>query len=180
MSRRRGLNERFFPLEIGNWAFGTDYYDREQDWLDKAWQKVKKSVSADDDLRDGRLAIKAISLGLIYLDFCKLGWDETVCRDYADWARVLGITPQLLKKMAAPNISEDDEDDDYQYSDLILLLANNSREEVFDILCPNINNYPEMVADLAAIKDSSEFANILDKVAPWFYEKCYYNLYESC
>jgi len=176
MQRCHDKSGKTFPLEIGIWALRTASYRKEQDWLNNAWQKVRKSVPADDDIKEAKLAIKAISLALIYLDFCVLAWEEEVNREYGDWARELGITPQVLRKLTvlAPDVAEEIEDDYCLYADLILKLANDAREEVFDILCPVFNDYPEMIDDMAAIKDPPDFSDVSDKVSSWFYEKCYY------
>jgi hypothetical protein len=176
MLRRHDWSGRTFPLDIGIWALRTASHDKERDWLNNAWQKVTNSVKADDDVKKAKLAIKAIAVALIYLDFCVLGWEEEVSWEYSDWAKELGLTPQILKQLAVltPEVTEEIEEDFGLYEELILKLANDSREEVFDILCPVFNNYPELIEELAAINDYHSSSDVSDRVCSWFHEKCYY------
>jgi hypothetical protein len=175
-----------FPLQnmVSMWSIRSPYYQNEVGWLSSSWDKVLKATPvADGDLITGaKRNLMAIALGLIYSDFCEIAWDELSRRergDCGDWARLLGITDEALLKIYDSNEAlreqfvREDILDDYVFDDAILFLANSARTKVFDILCPDFDRFPDLIEEMCAIKDVNELPEISDKVAGWFYEKCW-------
>jgi hypothetical protein len=166
---------RRFPLDVGIWSIQSDKHLREQYWLGSAWGEIlQANPKAESDREKVALALKAIALGLIYLDFCYFAWDEDSEREYVQWAKRLQITPSKLIEMGLVDKTEvmDIEEDDLEYKDVQLRLANEKRDEVFDILCPDPYDF-SMIEELAATKDPSEFPEVMGCVSNWFAEKCY-------
>ena len=167
-----------FPLDMHVWTGEAER--REKEWLGKSWHSIKQKFPVDsaEDLAKAELGLRAISLTLIYLEFCHLAWDleSEPLSECEDWAKKFGIDHKILVQLAKSKghkitKKELDEWPDL-FAETLLEMADDLREEVFDTLCPVFNDYPEMIEGLAAIKDPSESSDVSDKVCSWFSEKC--------
>lgn len=175
---------RPFQLEMKVWIRGSKQNQAEHEWLSKSSQLIKQAypVQSDDELGKAKLGLMLIALGLIYLDFCYRAWDigSEPLYECEPWANSVGIDKKTLIKLAkAANVKltvKDFNEDKDLFAETVLEFANEVRTKVFDLLCPNLYQYPEIIKELCEINDSSEFSNILDKVDSWFSDKCSYPL----
>lgn len=173
-----GRLRRLFPISIAQW--GGEAGIREKEWLGKTWVTFKQKFFIDPTNKrdEAKLGLQAITLALIYLDFCYLAWgleyDIFACEE---WAEELGIDKKSLIKLAREKgdklTMKDFTGDNTLFADTLFKMANQLREEVFDLICPNTDDCACIIEDLSSINDSSEYPMILEKVYPWFSEKCY-------
>lgn len=170
-----------FPLNIGVWCSGTDSYHREQKWLAKAWTLIRCiPIEADcESLSVTKRSLLAISLASYYLDFCEMAWGEgsELVYQCEKWVKKLGISSANICELSSeyPDAFEeyDLEEEPDLIAEVVLALAYAQREKVFDQLCPKLNDYPVLVAELNSIYDPTESSEVMGKVGAWFYEKCY-------
>lgn len=78
---------------------------------------------------------------------------------------------RLAKDKGLKASLRDSADQDF-YCETLLEMANDYREEICDVICP-ADKILQVVEELSAINDPTEYDTIMSKVYQWFYEKCY-------
>lgn len=167
---------RLFPVSVSQWA--GDAGKRENEWLDNAWATIKQKffVNPTDKLGKAKLGLRAITMAMIYSDFCYLAWDlDYDIYECIEWAEELGIDKKILIKLAKEEGQKialnDFTRNNSEFVETLAKITDGLREEVFDMLCPNDDKYEEIFKGLVAINDPSEYNIIMSKVHAWFEEK---------
>jgi hypothetical protein len=167
-------------LQLGPWALGTDPYNKEIALLGKAWGVLteKGLASYANDYERAKVSIRAIAIALMYLDFCWHLFDEANDEPaILEWAGRLEldsyqVVPLYNERIALENPVEDLEDDDEDtLRELILELANEARNEVFDALVAGFGDEESFFESLVAIH-GHDADRALDTYG-WFSEKMY-------
>jgi hypothetical protein len=183
--KKAKISERFFPLggmhyPWSPWVLDSDAYNKEQAWLNKAWGMLAEEglVTFEVEPERTQVAIRAMALALMYLDFCgKVFEVNTEEPPVADWADILGLTQEMLiaksnhlcqKSYTIQDLEEEGEE--FLYN-MIVELSNYARDEVFDALVNNFGDINDFFMSLTEIHPYDN-DNAHDAFA-WFYEKMY-------
>ena len=94
--RKANIGNRFFPLggihyPLSPWVWDSDAYKNDQAWFDKAWCMLTEEglTSFETESDRTQVAIRAMSLALMYLDFCGEVFEEiTYEPPVIDWADI--------------------------------------------------------------------------------------------
>lgn len=176
--KKANIRKRFFPLggnyPLSPWVLDSDAYKKEQAWLNKAWCMLAEEglVSFEGEPERTLVAIRAMSLALLYLDFCGKVFEETTEEPPVDaWVDILGLTHEMLLasgKRLNQNYTAQDLEDEGEES-LWIKAANDTRDEVFDALLKrfgDIDDFFESLADIHPCNHDNASFHI-----HWFNEK---------
>ena len=171
-----------FPLggmhyPLSPWVLDSDAYKKEQAWLNKAWCMLAEEglVTIETEPERKLVAVRAMSLALMYLDFCWKVFEEMTEEPPVDaWVGILGLTQEMLldscKRLNQRNYTIQDIEDEGEER-LWSMIANNARGEVFDALLKRFGDIDDFFESLAEIHPHDN-DNALSASA-WFYEKMY-------
>jgi hypothetical protein len=178
--KKANIGKRFFPLggmyyPLSPWVLDSDSYKKEQAWLNKAWCMLAEEglVTFETEPERTQVAIRAMALALMYLDFCSKVFEEMTDEPpVVNWTDILGLTKEML--LASYNsLSQtsytiqdiEDEGEEYLWS----MIVNNVRSEVFDALLKRYGDIDVFFESLAEIHRYDK-DNSFDAFA-WFEEK---------
>src|SRR4051794_17186524 len=73
----------------------------ELEWAEQTWGKLSRAglTTYDTELERTEVCIRFMTLGMIYLRFCHLAWEEDVDFSFMDWASDLDIQPFHLGRL---------------------------------------------------------------------------------
>lgn len=118
-------------------AFSVWVGSPELRWAKQAWQLMIKSDLAVyfSELERHEVAIRFIALADIYLDFCKIGFEENCESDYELWAEDLDLSDLCLGILIGNSESSNGGGiNDYSTFEAIQFLSYQYRKDIYPIL----------------------------------------------
>lgn len=179
--KKTNIKKQFFPLggnyPLSPWVLDSIAYKKEHEWLNKAWGMLADEglVTFDSEPERTQVAIRAMALALMYLDFCGKVFEEiTEEPPVVTWVDILGLTQETLLASCnrlSQSIYTIQDIEDQGEEHLWSMIVNHSRGEVFDALLKRFGDIDYFFESLAEIHPyDNDNAN---SAYSWFCEKMY-------